>query len=70
MARPEIIRKTKLCFDKVDNPFASPLANTMPQATIKIIMVRMAVAKLEFTLVIPTLAKIAVSDAKKADNKA
>ncbi|MBK9463175.1 MAG: hypothetical protein IPN94_28130 [Sphingobacteriales bacterium] len=41
----------------------------MPHATIKGV-VRMAVAKLAFTLVTPILAKIAVSDAKKADNKA
>jgi hypothetical protein len=33
-------------------------------------MVRMAVARFEFTLVTPSLAKIAVSDAKMADNMA
>ena len=63
-------RKIILCFDKEAIPFASPLVSTIPQATIKIIIVRIAVAKLEFTFVMPTLAKIAVSDANKADNKA
>lgn len=63
-------RKIRLCFDKVARPFASPLAKTIPHATIKIIMVRIAVAKLELTLAIPTLAKMAVNDANSADNKA
>lgn len=70
MATPEITRKIKLCFESVANPLASPLASTMPQATIKIIMVRMAVARLEFTFAIPTFAKIAVSDANRAESKA
>lgn len=63
-------KKIRLCFDSVDKPFASPLANTIPHAIIKIMMVRMAVAKLELTLVMPILAKMAVSDANRADNKA
>jgi hypothetical protein len=42
----------------------------MPQATSKIIMVRMAVARFELTPVIPTLANIAVNEAKKAESNA
>ena len=51
-------------------PFASSLAKTIPQATIKIIMVRIAVAKFELPPVIPIFAKMAVSDTNKAERKA
>ncbi len=67
---PEITRKIKLCFDKEVNPFASPLAKTIPQATNNIIIVRIAVARLELTFVMPTFAKMAVREAKRADSKA
>jgi hypothetical protein len=42
----------------------------MAQAIIKIIIVRIAVAKFEFTPVTPSLAKMAVNDANKAESKA
>ena len=67
---PDITKKIMFCLDKVDNPFASPLANTMPHAITKITMVRIAVAKLEFTFVMPIFANMAVSEANNADNKA
>ena len=67
---PEIIKKMIFCLDKVDIPFASPLASTIPHATIKIMMVRIAVARFELTPVIPTFANMAVSDANKAESKA
>jgi hypothetical protein len=70
VAIPDIIKKMIFCLDKMAMPFVSPLAKTIPQATIKIIMVRMAVAKFELTPVIPILAKMAVSEANKAESKA
>jgi hypothetical protein len=51
-------------------PFSSPLANTIPHAMINMMTVRIAVARFELTLAIPILAKIAVSEANNADNKA
>jgi hypothetical protein len=65
-----MIKNIMLCLESDAMPFASPLASTIPQATIKIIMVRIAVARFELTPVIPTLAKMAVSDANNADSKA
>ena len=50
MPTPDIIKKSKFCFDKVAIPFAAPLAKTIALATIKIITVRIAVAKLELSL--------------------
>ena len=64
------IRKMIFCFDNAAIPFVSPLAKTIPQATIRMITVRIAVAKFELTPVIPTFAKMAVSDANKAESKA
>lgn len=51
-------------------PFSSPLAKTIAQATIKIVIVRIAVDKFELTPVIPVFAKMALSDANKAKSKA
>ena len=62
--------RVTLCFERTAIPLVSPLAITMPQAITKIIMVRMAVAKFELTPVIPILAKMAVSEANKAESKA
>ncbi len=59
-------KKMIFCFDKEVIPFCSPLAKTIPQATIKMMIVRMAVAKFELTPVMPILAKIAVNEANKA----
>ena len=67
---PEITRKIKLCLERVGSPFASPRASTIPHATIKMIIVRIAVARFELTFAIPTFAKMAVSDANNAESKA
>ena len=51
-----MMRKIKFCLESIDIPLASPLAKTIPHATTKIIMARIAVAKSELTPLIPILA--------------
>jgi 2-oxo-4-hydroxy-4-carboxy--5-ureidoimidazoline (OHCU) decarboxylase len=65
---PETTRKIILCFDKFPISFVSPFANTMHQTIIKMIIVRMPVARFELILATPNLAKIAVSEANKAES--
>ena len=67
---PEIMRKLKLCFDSELIPFASPLVKMIVQIITKITIVLMPVARFELMLATPNLAKIAVSEANKADNTA
>ena len=67
---PEMIRNMIFCLDNVEIPFCSPLAKTIPQATIKIMIVRMAVAKFELTPVMPIFAEMAVKEAKRAERSA
>lgn len=56
------------CLDSELIPFASPLARIMHQSIINTTIVRMPVAKFELIFATPTFAKIAVSEANKADN--
>ena len=49
---------------------APPLKNAMPQAINRITTVLIAVAKSVSTPLMPTFAKMAVSDANKAESKA
>ena len=65
-----MMRKKRLCFDRLCIVLYSPRKKTIAQATSKIMMVRMAVARLELTLVTPIFANIAVSDANKAESSA
>jgi hypothetical protein len=63
-------RKKRLCFDNVGIDLYSPRKKTIPQAISRMITVRIAVARLEFTFVTPIFAKMAVREAKKADSSA
>ena len=62
----------KIQFREDNSPIAlySFRKKTIIQIMTKTTTVRMAVAKFEFTFSTPTLAKIAVSAAKKAESKA
>ena len=70
VAMPERDRKIKALFDIAERLLASPLANTIPHATARITIVRIAVARSEFTFSTPILAKIVVNAAKKAASSA
>jgi hypothetical protein len=54
----DMVRKKRLCFDKFPIPFVSPRANTIIDSMIKMIAVRIAVARFEFIFSTPCLAKL------------
>ncbi len=70
MAIPDKIRNIKEKEEMELICFQLPWNRTIPQAKNKIMMVRMAVARLELTSFMPILAKIAVREAKKAESRA
>ena len=70
VAMPDSPINTSSFLSSVFSCFCLPLANTMIHAITSTTMVRMAVARLEFTPLIPTFARIDVSAAKTADNNA
>ena len=67
MARPDRIRNIQLRVLIDDIPPALFVRNTIPQASARTTIVRMAVARLESTPSIPILARIAVAAANTAD---
>ena len=67
---PDSTRNSIVLLESAERLAWSPVAKTMPQAITKITTVRTAVARLELTCATPTLAKIVVSAAKKAESNA
>jgi hypothetical protein len=63
-------RKKRLCLERLCTVLYSPRKKTIPHAINKMIIVRMAVARLEFTFVTPIFANMAVSEANRAESKA
>ena len=70
MARPDRIRKIQLFFPILESPDCPPVRNTIPQAMMSTTTVRTAVARLEFTPSIPTLARMEVSAANIEESTA
>ena len=70
MANPERIKNSQLFRLMEEMSLCERVRKTMPHAIMRTTTVRMAVAKLEFTPLIPIFAKIEVRAAKMADNKA
>lgn len=70
MASPDRIRKSQLRLLMAMMPPCVLVMNTMAHAMTRTTMVRMAVAKLEFTPSIPILARIDVKAAKTAESNA
>ncbi len=67
---PESVKNIQLVLVSAVAEDMLPRAKTMSQAIINITTVRIAVAKSELTSFTPTLAKMAVSAANRADNNA
>ena len=70
MARPDRIRNSQLFWLMEEIPPWALVRNTMPQDMSRTTPVRMAVARLELTPSIPTLARMEVSAANTADSNA
>ena len=70
MARPDRIRNSQLLRLMLPMPPWASVKNTMPQAITSTTPVRMAVARLELTPSMPTLARIEVSAANTAEPSA
>lgn len=70
MASPDRIKKVHVLAGMVDGVSHTPLASTMTQTIIRMMTVRIRVAKSELMLATPILAKIAVRAAKHAASAA
>lgn len=70
VAKAERVKNNQVFFDKPVTPVKLPLKNTTAQVISKMMAVRMAVARSEFTSFNPAFAKIAVRAAKKAEARA
>ncbi len=70
MATAERISQDQVRGEICPKDFTSPVAMTMPQAMSRITTVRMAVARLDPTPATPSLTKMVVRAAKKAESRA